>query len=119
MHEKSKVGNFVEMKKTVLGKGSKANHFTYLGDTRVGENANIGAGTITCNYDGANKHTTTIGDDVFVGSDVQLVAPVNIQNNATIGAGTTVTRDVGPGKLAISRSKQRNIEGWKRPKKES
>ena len=114
-----KIGNFVETKKARLGQGSKASHLSYLGDSEIGAGVNIGAGVITCNYDGANKHTTTIGDDVFVGSDVQLVAPVNIQNNATIGAGTTVTRDVGPGKLAISRSKQRNIEGWKRPKKES
>lgn len=117
MHEKAKVGNFVEMKKTVLGKGSKANHFTYLGDTRVGENANIGAGTITCNYDGVNKSKTDIGDNAFIGSNSSLVAPVNIGANATVGAGSVVSKDVADEQLAIARGKQRNIDGWQRPTK--
>ena len=117
MHEKSKVGNFVEMKKTVLGKGSKANHFTYLGDTRVGENANIGAGTITCNYDGVNKSKTDIGDNAFIGSNSSLVAPVSIGANATVGAGSVVSKDVADEQLAIARGKQRNIDGWQRPTK--
>jgi bifunctional UDP-N-acetylglucosamine pyrophosphorylase/glucosamine-1-phosphate N-acetyltransferase len=117
MHEKAKVGNFVEMKKTVLGKGSKANHFTYLGDTRVGENANIGAGTITCNYDGVNKSKTDIGDNAFIGSNSSLVAPVSIGANATVGAGSVVSKDVADEQLAIARGKQRNIDGWQRPTK--
>ncbi|GAB2692242.1 bifunctional UDP-N-acetylglucosamine diphosphorylase/glucosamine-1-phosphate N-acetyltransferase GlmU [Aliiglaciecola aliphaticivorans] len=119
MHDKSKVGNFVEMKKTVLGKGSKANHLTYLGDTLVGEGANIGAGTITCNYDGVNKSKTTIGDGAFIGSNSALVAPVTIGKMATVGAGSTVSNNVDDHELAIARSKQRNIQGWKRPTKKS
>src|SRR3954462_9302915 len=110
--EQAHVGNFVELKKTVLGKGSKANHLTYLGDTIVGEGCNIGAGTITCNYDGKNKHPTTIEDGAFVGSDTQLVAPVKIGKGAYVGTGTTVREDVPPGALAVSAGKQRNIEGW-------
>ncbi|WP_100657885.1 bifunctional UDP-N-acetylglucosamine diphosphorylase/glucosamine-1-phosphate N-acetyltransferase GlmU [Alteromonas flava] len=117
MHQGAKVGNFVEMKKTILGKGSKANHLTYLGDTIVGENANIGAGTITCNYDGVNKSKTTIGDNAFIGSNSSLVAPVNIGATATVGAGSVVTKDVTDNQLTIARAKQRNIEGWQRPTK--
>jgi bifunctional UDP-N-acetylglucosamine pyrophosphorylase/glucosamine-1-phosphate N-acetyltransferase len=109
---KAKIGNFVEVKKSVIGHGSKANHLTYIGDSLVGEGVNIGAGTITCNYDGFEKHQTLIGDRVFVGSNVELVAPVKIGKNASIGAGTTVTKDVPDGALAISRIKQKNIRGW-------
>jgi bifunctional UDP-N-acetylglucosamine pyrophosphorylase/glucosamine-1-phosphate N-acetyltransferase len=115
MLEGSKVGNFVEMKKTTLGKGSKANHLSYLGDTEVGEKANIGAGTITCNYDGVNKSKTQIGDGAFVGSNSSLVAPVSIGINATIGAGSVVNKSVDDQQLAIARGKQRNIDGWQRP----
>ncbi|MEY8712485.1 bifunctional UDP-N-acetylglucosamine diphosphorylase/glucosamine-1-phosphate N-acetyltransferase GlmU [Mangrovibacter phragmitis] len=115
--EGAHVGNFVEMKKARLGKGSKAGHLTYLGDADIGNNVNIGAGTITCNYDGANKHQTHIGDDVFVGSDTQLVAPVSVAKGATIGAGTTVTRNVGENELVITRVPQRHIAGWSRPVK--
>ena len=113
----SKVGNFVEVKNTRLGEGSKANHLTYLGDTEVGANVNIGAGTITCNYDGANKHKTVIGDGAFIGSNTQLVAPVTVDKNATIGAGSTITRDADAGKLTLSRSEQKTIDGWVRPVK--
>lgn len=116
--EKAHVGNFVEMKKARLGKGSKAGHLSYLGDAEIGDNVNIGAGTITCNYDGANKFKTIIGDDVFVGSDTQLVAPVTIGNGVTIAAGTTVTKDVAEKELVLSRVKQTHIQGWKRPVKE-
>jgi len=111
------IGNFVELKKTDIGKGSKVNHLTYLGDSHIGTDTNIGAGTITCNYDGAYKHQTIIGDNVFVGSDVQLIAPVKVDNGATIAAGTTVTKDVAEDELAISRSEQKMIPKWKRPKK--
>ncbi|EOG1934393.1 bifunctional UDP-N-acetylglucosamine diphosphorylase/glucosamine-1-phosphate N-acetyltransferase GlmU [Providencia stuartii] len=114
---KAHVGNFVEMKNASLGVGSKAGHLTYLGDAQIGENVNIGAGTITCNYDGANKYKTIIGDDVFVGSDTQLIAPVSVANGATIGAGTTVTRDVNEGELVVSRVKQVHIKNWQRPVK--
>jgi bifunctional UDP-N-acetylglucosamine pyrophosphorylase/glucosamine-1-phosphate N-acetyltransferase len=115
--EGAKVGNFVEIKKATIGKGSKVNHLSYIGDTEMGSNVNIGAGTITCNYDGANKHKTVIKDDVFVGSDTQLVAPVTIGANVTIGAGTTVTRDVEDDLLVISRVPQKTVSGWVRPKK--
>ncbi|MDF2183589.1 bifunctional UDP-N-acetylglucosamine diphosphorylase/glucosamine-1-phosphate N-acetyltransferase GlmU [Grimontia hollisae] len=115
--EDAHVGNFVEVKNARIGKGSKANHLTYLGDAEIGERVNIGAGTITCNYDGANKHKTVIEDDVFVGSDSQLVAPVIIKKGATVGAGTTLTSDVGEGQLVITRTKARTIDGWKRPQK--
>ncbi|KMJ45921.1 bifunctional N-acetylglucosamine-1-phosphate uridyltransferase/glucosamine-1-phosphate acetyltransferase [Xenorhabdus khoisanae] len=115
--EKAHVGNFVEMKKSSLGKGSKAGHLTYLGDSEIGNNVNIGAGTITCNYDGANKFKTIIGDDVFVGSDTQLVAPVTVAKGATIGAGTTVTKNVAENELVISRVKQTHIQNWQRPVK--
>ncbi|MFZ7282229.1 bifunctional UDP-N-acetylglucosamine diphosphorylase/glucosamine-1-phosphate N-acetyltransferase GlmU [Avibacterium avium] len=111
------IGNFVEVKKSQIGKGSKVNHLSYVGDSEIGANCNIGAGTITCNYDGVNKFKTVIGDDVFVGSDSQLVAPVTIAKGATIGAGTTVTKDIAENELVISRVPQRNIQGWKRPTK--
>ena len=114
---KSHVGNFVEMKNASLGLGSKAGHLSYLGDAQIGSNVNIGAGTITCNYDGVNKFKTVIGDDVFVGSDTQLVAPVSVANGATIGAGTTVTRDINEGELVVSRVKQTHIKNWQRPVK--
>lgn len=114
---KAHVGNFVEIKNASLGLGSKAGHLSYLGDAQIGENVNIGAGTITCNYDGANKYKTVIGDDVFVGSDTQLVAPVTVANGATIGAGTTVTRDINEGELVVSRVKQVHIKNWQRPVK--
>ncbi len=117
MAAEAKVGNFVEMKKAHLGKGSKANHLTYLGDAEIGDGVNIGAGTITCNYDGVNKSKTLIGDGAFVGSNSSLVAPVVIGAQATIGAGSTVTKDVADGELAIARGKQRNIGGWQRPVK--
>ena len=107
-----KIGNFVETKKIVMGAGSKASHLTYLGDAEIGSDVNIGCGTITCNYDGKNKHKTVIGDRVFVGSDVQLVAPVRVGAGALIAAGTTVTADVPPDSLAISRTPQVNKEGW-------
>jgi bifunctional UDP-N-acetylglucosamine pyrophosphorylase/glucosamine-1-phosphate N-acetyltransferase len=109
---KAKIGNFVEVKKSVIGRGSKANHLAYIGDSTVGEEVNIGAGTITCNYDGVEKHQTIIGDRVFVGSNVELVAPVKVGKNASIGAGTTVTKDVPEGALAISRVKQKHIKHW-------
>ena len=111
------VGNFVEIKKSQIGDGSKVNHLAYVGDTTMGARVNVGAGAITCNYDGAYKHKTIIGDDVFVGSDCQLIAPVEIGAGATIGAGTTVTKDAPAGKLVISRSPQKSIDGWQRPKK--
>jgi len=106
------VGNFVELKKTRLGTGSKASHLTYLGDADIGPNCNIGAGTITCNYDGVNKYPTTLGAGVFVGSDSQLVAPVTVGEGAYVAAGTTVTENVPPGALALSRVRQLNLEGW-------
>ena len=110
--EKAHVGNFVEMKKARLGKGAKANHLTYLGDAEIGEAANIGAGTITCNYDGVNKHVTRIGKGAFVGSDSTLVAPVTIGDGAYIGAGSCITKDVPADALAVSRSRQITKEGW-------
>jgi bifunctional UDP-N-acetylglucosamine pyrophosphorylase/glucosamine-1-phosphate N-acetyltransferase len=115
--EGCKVGNFVEIKNTSLGKNSKASHLSYLGDSSIGERVNIGAGTITCNYDGVNKHRTVIEDDVFIGSDTQLVAPVTVGEGADIGAGSTVTKDAPAGQLTISRAKQVSIRGWKRPVK--
>jgi bifunctional UDP-N-acetylglucosamine pyrophosphorylase/glucosamine-1-phosphate N-acetyltransferase len=114
---KVKIGNFVETKKIVMGEGSKASHLTYLGDAEIGRDVNIGCGTITCNYDGVNKHRTVIGDDVFIGSDVQLVAPVSVGRNSLVAAGTTVTTDVPPDSLAISRTPQVNKEGWRLKKK--
>lgn len=115
----SHVGNFVELKKTRLGAYSKANHLSYLGDATIGEKVNIGAGTITCNYDGVNKFQTIIEDGAFIGSDSQLVAPVTVGKNATLGAGTTLTKDAPADKLTISRVKQLTIEGWQRPVKKS
>ncbi len=115
--EQVHLGNFVETKKARLGKGVKANHLSYLGDATVGAGSNIGAGTITCNYDGRTKHPTVLGEGVFVGSDTQLVAPVTVGDGAYIGAGATVTKDVPPGALAISRVSQKNVEGWAHRKK--
>jgi len=111
------IGNFVEVKNSEIAHGSKANHLAYVGDSTVGKNVNIGAGAITCNYDGANKHRTVIEDDVFIGSDTQLVAPVTVRRGATIGAGSTITREAPEGELTLSRSKQITIPGWKRPQK--
>jgi bifunctional UDP-N-acetylglucosamine pyrophosphorylase/glucosamine-1-phosphate N-acetyltransferase len=113
------IGNFVEVKASEIAAGSKANHLAYIGDSSVGRNVNVGAGTITCNYDGANKHRTIIEDDVFIGSDTQLVAPVTVRKGATIGAGATITREVPEGALALTRVKQSTIEGWKRPRKKA
>jgi len=117
LSKSAKIGNFVEIKKALIGEGSKVNHLSYVGDTEMGKNVNVGAGTITCNYDGANKHKTIIGDNVFVGSDTQLIAPVNIADGVTIGAGATVTKDVAEDMLVISRSPQKSISGWERLKK--
>ncbi|MDG1752350.1 MAG: bifunctional UDP-N-acetylglucosamine diphosphorylase/glucosamine-1-phosphate N-acetyltransferase GlmU [Thalassotalea sp.] len=117
MNENSHIGNFVEMKKTTLGSGSKSGHLTYLGNTTVGNNVNIGAGTITCNYDGVNKSYTTIDDGAFIGSNSSLVAPVFIGAGATIGAGSVIAKDVEVDELAVARGKQRNISGWKKPTK--
>jgi len=117
MGNDSHAGNFVEMKKVQLGQGAKAGHLAYLGDAIIGANVNIGAGTITCNYDGANKHLTEIGDNAFIGSDSQLVAPVKIGKGATIGAGATITSEVGEDELVITRVKQRHIKNWPRPQK--
>ncbi len=113
----SRIGNFVEVKNSRLGENSKVNHLSYVGDAQVGDRVNIGAGTITCNYDGAHKHKTVIEDDVFIGSDSQLVAPVTIGKGATIGAGTTISKNVPAGKLTLSRVKQTTVEGWQRPQK--
>ena len=119
LQQGAKVGNFVEIKKAVIGKGSKVNHLSYIGDASIGEGANIGAGTITCNYDGVNKFKTEIGDGVFVGSNSSLVAPVSIAAGATIGAGSTITKSVAAEDLAIARAKQRNIAGWQKPSKKN
>jgi bifunctional UDP-N-acetylglucosamine pyrophosphorylase/glucosamine-1-phosphate N-acetyltransferase len=117
--ERAKVGNFVEMKKSALGDGSKAMHLSYLGDAQIGADVNIGAGTITCNYDGVTKHTTTIEDGAFIGSDSQLVAPVTVRKGAYVGTGTTVREDVPSGALAVSAGKQRNIEDWVEKKRKT
>ena len=111
------IGNFVEIKKTTVGNSSKINHLSYIGDSIIGSNVNVGAGTITCNYDGVNKHLTIIEDGAFIGSDTQLVAPVKIGKNATIGAGSTITKNAPDGQLTLSRSKQDSIQGWQRPVK--
>ena len=113
------IGNFVEVKNSTIADHSKANHLAYVGDATIGSRVNVGAGTITCNYDGANKFRTVIEDDVFIGSDTQLVAPVTVGRGATLGAGTTLTRDAPPDQLTVSRAKQMSIPGWKRPKKNS
>ena len=117
LEDQAKIGNFVETKKTKIGKGSKANHLAYLGDAEVGEDSNIGAGTITCNYDGTNKHQTKIGNRTFVGTNSSLVAPLNIGNNSYIGAGSVITKDVEDDALAVARSKQSNKSGWAKNKK--
>ena len=114
---KVKVGNFVEIKKSTVADGSKVNHLTYIGDAEIGAGVNVGAGTITCNYDGANKHKTKIGDGAFIGSGVQLVAPVEVGSGATIGAGSTITRKAPDDSLTLERSKQKSIEGWVKPQK--
>lgn len=113
----SRIGNFVETKQARVGDGSKVNHLTYIGDAEIGRDVNVGAGTITCNYDGANKHKTVLEDGSFIGSNASLVAPVTVGTNATVGAGSTVTQDVPPGTLAVARGKQRNVSDWKRPTK--
>jgi bifunctional UDP-N-acetylglucosamine pyrophosphorylase/glucosamine-1-phosphate N-acetyltransferase len=111
------IGNFVEVKASKIGTGSKANHLAYIGDSKVGRRVNVGAGTITCNYDGAHKHQTVIEDDVFIGSDTQLVAPVTVRRGATIGAGSTVTEEAPAYQLTLSRARQISIPNWKRPRK--
>ncbi|MEO0367653.1 MAG: bifunctional UDP-N-acetylglucosamine diphosphorylase/glucosamine-1-phosphate N-acetyltransferase GlmU [Pseudomonadota bacterium] len=118
LSDEVRIGNFVETKSALLDAGAKVNHLSYVGDATVGKNTNIGAGVITCNYDGANKHQTDIGENVFVGSDSQLVAPVKIGDGATVGAGSTITSEVQAGQLAISRGRQRMIDDWQRPEKE-
>lgn len=115
--EGAKAGNFVEIKKSRIGAGSKVNHLTYIGDASIGADVNVGAGTITCNYDGVNKFQTEIGDGVFIGSNSSLVAPLTLGANATIGAGSVITSQVDAEQLAVARGKQRNIDGWKRPRK--
>ena len=114
---KAKVGNFVEVKNSHFGEGAKANHLAYVGDAEVGAGSNIGAGTITCNYDGVNKHRTELGENVFIGSNSTLVAPLSVEDNGFVAAGSTVTSPVGESELAVGRAKQRNIKGWKRPEK--
>jgi bifunctional UDP-N-acetylglucosamine pyrophosphorylase/glucosamine-1-phosphate N-acetyltransferase len=109
----------VETKKARIGKGSKVNHLSYIGDTDMGSEVNVGAGTITCNYDGVNKFKTVIEDGVFIGSDTQLVAPVTVARNATIGAGSTITKDAPAGKLTVSRAKQLTINSWSKPVKKA
>jgi len=110
--EGSKVGNFVEVKKSVLGRGSKAGHLTYIGDSLIGEGVNVGAGTVTCNYDGYDKHLTVVEDGVFIGSGTMLVAPVTVGKGAVVGAGSTITQDVPPDALGVARARQENKEGW-------
>jgi len=117
LEARAHVGNFVELKNAHLGEGAKAGHLTYLGDAVIGARSNIGAGTITCNYDGANKHKTVLGEDVFIGSNNSLVAPVDISTGATTAAGSTITQDVAAEQLGVARARQRNIDGWKRPVK--
>jgi bifunctional UDP-N-acetylglucosamine pyrophosphorylase/glucosamine-1-phosphate N-acetyltransferase len=112
-----KVGNFVELKNSQVAAHSKINHLSYVGDATVGAHVNVGAGTITCNYDGANKHRTVIGDNAFIGSGAMIVAPVEIGTGATIGAGSTITKDAPSGELTLARSKQTTVPGWQRPKK--
>ena len=111
------IGNFVEVKKTTIAARSKANHLAYIGDARIGSGVNVGAGVITCNYDGVNKFETIIEDDVFIGSDSQLIAPITVGKGATIGAGTTLTKNAPAGQLTLSRAKQLSLAGWLRPVK--
>ena len=115
LSDSAKIGNFVETKNANIGEGSKVNHLSYIGDTDMGKGVNIGAGTITCNYDGANKHRTTIGDNAFIGSDSQLVAPVTVEAGATVGAGTTLRKDAPEESLTLTKSMQKTVSGWKRP----
>lgn len=117
--DKARIGNFVETKKSYVGEGSKVNHLTYIGDSQIGKGVNVGAGTITCNYDGVNKFQTVMKDGAFIGSNSSLVAPVTIGENATVGAGSTVTKDVDDNGLAVARGQQRNVANWKRPTKKS
>ena len=111
------IGNFVEVKKADIGEGTKANHLTYIGDSEIGRDVNVGAGVVTCNYDGARKHTTVIGDNAFIGSGVMLVAPVTVHADATIGAGSAIGKDAPPDALTLTRAPQETFEGWKRPRK--
>ena len=110
-------GNFVEIKKSTVADGSKVNHLTYIGDAEIGKGVNVGAGTITCNYDGANKYRTKIGDGAFIGSGVELVAPVEVGSGATIGAGSTITKNVEDDQLVLERARQKAVPGWKKPVK--
>jgi bifunctional UDP-N-acetylglucosamine pyrophosphorylase/glucosamine-1-phosphate N-acetyltransferase len=116
--EGARIGNFVETKKARIGRGSKANHLAYIGDCEMGDGVNVGAGTITCNYDGVNKHTTRIGNDVFVGSNSTLVAPLEIADEGFVAAGSTITKTVGEKELGVSRARQRNVQGWRRPQRD-
>jgi len=113
----AKIGNFVETKKSTIGKNSKVNHLSYIGDTTIGQSSNIGAGTITCNYDGVNKHKTNISNNVFIGSNTSLVAPIKINKNAVVGAGSVITKDVNRNSLALTRTKQTEVKNYKRKKK--
>ena len=117
--DRVKIGNFVEVKKSTIAEGSKVNHLAYIGDTTIGTRVNIGAGTITCNYDGANKYQTIIGDNAFIGSGVELVAPVELGKRATIGAGSPISRTAPAGKLTLERAEQATVSGWKRPTKKT
>ena len=117
LKNQAKIGNFVETKNTTIGRESKVNHLTYVGDAEIGEETNVGAGTITCNYDGVNKHKTIIVNNVFIGSGVELVAPITIENGATVGAGSTLSKKAPENKLTIERAKQKTIDGWQRPTK--
>jgi bifunctional UDP-N-acetylglucosamine pyrophosphorylase/glucosamine-1-phosphate N-acetyltransferase len=119
LHQDVHIGNFVEIKNSEIAAGSKANHLSYIGDTTIGSRVNVGAGTITCNYDGVNKHRTIIEDDVFIGSDTQLIAPVTVKRGSTIGAGSTITRDTVENTLTLSRAKQLTVAGWQRPVKKA
>jgi bifunctional UDP-N-acetylglucosamine pyrophosphorylase/glucosamine-1-phosphate N-acetyltransferase len=118
LSENVHVGNFVEIKKSQVDVGSKINHLSYIGDCTIGKAVNVGAGTITCNYDGVNKYRTIIEDNAFIGSDTQLVAPVKVGAGATVGAGSTITKDVAPNSLALSRTQQVGLVGWKKPQNE-
>jgi bifunctional UDP-N-acetylglucosamine pyrophosphorylase / glucosamine-1-phosphate N-acetyltransferase len=119
LHDHVHIGNFVEVKKSEIGTGTKAGHLTYLGDATIGSNVNVGAGTVTVNYDGANKWRTEVGDNAFIGSGSMLVAPVKVGDGANTGAGSTITKDAPPGKLTLARAKQVTIDGWKRPQKKT